>query len=77
MSSLMYLSGDLPEAITGSLAAGTTGIESEIRFGARKEDSELAAHAWVECSGVPLNEPANVREQFRPFEGVAPAVRSR
>ena len=50
------------------------GIESEIRFGARKDDSSLAAHAWVECRGVPLNEAANVHERFRPFEGVAAAV---
>ena len=52
------------------------GIESEIRFGARKEDSELAAHAWVECSGVALNEAPNVHEQFCPFEAVSTAVRA-
>jgi len=52
------------------------GIESEIRFGARKEDGEFEAHAWVECCGVPLNEVRNVHEQFRPFESVPAAVRA-
>src|ERR1700738_4315419 len=31
-------------------------IESEIRFGARKEELQLKAHAWVECFGIVLNE---------------------
>lgn len=52
------------------------GIESELRFGARKEDFRLEAHAWVECYGVPLDEAADVHEQFRPFEAVAAAVRA-
>jgi hypothetical protein len=52
------------------------GIESELRFGARKEDVRLEAHAWVECCGVPLNEAADVHEQFRPFEAVAAPVRA-
>ena len=52
------------------------GIESELRFGARKEDVRLEAHAWVECCGVPLNEAADVHEQFRPFEAVAAVVRA-
>ena len=52
------------------------GIESELRFGARKEDVRLEAHAWVECCGVPLNEASDVHQQFRPFEAVAAAVRA-
>lgn len=52
------------------------GIESELRFGARKEEFRLEAHAWVEYCGVPLNEAADVHEQFRPFEAVAAAVRA-
>jgi len=51
------------------------GIESELRFGARKEDVRLEAHAWLECCGVPLNEAADVYEQFSPFRAVAEAVR--
>jgi len=32
------------------------GIESEIRFGARKEGGEFKAHSWVEVGGYALNE---------------------
>jgi len=50
------------------------GIESELRFGARKEHFRLEAHAWVECCGVPLNEASDVYKQFRPFQAAAAAV---
>lgn len=43
------------------------GLESEIRFGARKEDEQLQAHAWVECFGLALNEDRGVDERFLPF----------
>jgi hypothetical protein len=42
-------------------------IESEIRFGARKESGELQAHAWVEVSGVALNEDSDVCLHFSPL----------
>lgn len=43
------------------------GIESELRFGARKRDGELQAHAWVEHAGAVLNDGENVREHFADF----------
>jgi len=42
-------------------------IESEIRFGARKEGGELQAHAWVEVGGVALNEDSDVCLHFSPL----------
>jgi hypothetical protein len=42
-------------------------IESEIRFGARKEGGELQAHAWVEVCGVALNEASDVCLHFSPL----------
>ena len=42
-------------------------IESEIRFGARKESGELQAHAWVEVGGVALNEDSDVCLHFSPL----------
>lgn len=42
-------------------------IASEIRFGARKEASELAAHAWVEFEGLVLNDADDVGQRFAPF----------
>jgi hypothetical protein len=43
------------------------GIESEIRFGARKAEDQLHAHAWVECLGAALNEDRGVEERYSPF----------
>ncbi len=43
-------------------------IESELRFGARKENAQLEAHAWIVCCGVSLNEEADVHERFSLFE---------
>jgi hypothetical protein len=50
---------------------GRNRIASEIRFGARKEDGELKAHAWVECLGFALNEDQDVCRHYSPFEIVA------
>ena len=40
------------------------GLESQIRFGARKEEDQLQAHAWVECGGIALN---GVDQRYAPF----------
>ena len=42
-------------------------IESEVRFGARKQGGELQAHAWVEVGGVALNEESDVCLHFSPL----------
>lgn len=42
-------------------------IASEIRFGARKEERELAAHAWVEFDRLVLNDARDVSHRFTPF----------
>jgi hypothetical protein len=43
------------------------GIESELRFGARKCDDKVEAHAWVEVERVPLNERLDVNQIFSSF----------
>ena len=43
-------------------------IESDIRFGARKAGGELQAHAWVEVSGIALNEDSDVCVHFSPLK---------
>lgn len=43
------------------------GVTSEIRYGARKEQEKLHAHAWVECLGLTLNEDRGVEQRFAPF----------
>ncbi len=47
------------------------GLESEIRFGARKHEDQMQAHAWVECLGVALNEDRGVDQRYAPFAGPA------
>ena len=54
---------------------GRNRIESEIRFGARKEEGQLVAHAWVECFGFALNESSDVCQHYSPFKSVAVADR--
>lgn len=44
-------------------------IEGEIRFGARKQEGEVQAHAWVELDGVALNEASDVCLHFSPLAG--------
>ncbi|HEU5373512.1 MAG TPA: lasso peptide biosynthesis B2 protein [Gaiellaceae bacterium] len=45
------------------------GIDVDLLMGAEPpRGGSLPAHAWVELSGVPLNEPADVRERFGSFD---------
>lgn len=43
------------------------GIDAQIFFGARKENEQMQAHAWVEVDGVSLDEDANSHRSFSPF----------
>jgi len=44
------------------------GIDARIVFGARKEDQQMQAHAWVEVNGVALNEDNGVYQDFSPLD---------
>ena len=43
------------------------GIVSDIRIGVRKDAGALDAHAWVECGGLALDEPADLPGPFAPL----------
>lgn len=43
-------------------------IESDIRFGARRDDRRFEAHAWVEFRGIALNEEPEEHNTFAPFK---------
>jgi hypothetical protein len=43
------------------------GIAGELRIGIRREEGPFAAHAWVQCAGVALNETLDVAERYRAF----------
>lgn len=44
------------------------GIETALRIGVRREETELRAHAWVEHLGRPVNDAADIAEAFPPFD---------
>jgi hypothetical protein len=46
------------------------GIACELRIGVQFNQDLFAAHAWVECQGVPINDEANVGEQFATFRSL-------
>jgi Transglutaminase-like superfamily len=47
---------------------GRQGIASTVSIGARKKDGNFEAHAWVDCGGVALGEPAEPQQPYAPFE---------
>lgn len=49
-------------------------IASEIRFGVRKWDDKLEAHAWVEYKGVVVNDSSAVRENYQPLGEILPTT---
>lgn len=40
------------------------GIDSNLRFGVRKEATKIMGHAWVEINGSVINDDENVIKQF-------------
>jgi hypothetical protein len=46
------------------------GVASALRIGVRINQDIFAAHAWVEYQGVPINDEANVGEQFAAFKSL-------
>ncbi len=52
----VYSATCLPQSLTLWWLLRRQGIKSDLRFGARKEAGLMEAHAWVELSGIPLNE---------------------
>jgi hypothetical protein len=61
-----------PNCLSVSLALwwllARQGIASDLRLGVRKEGEKFEAHAWVECGGLPLNEPEAKHQQFAAFD---------
>ena len=51
------------------------GMTSDLRIGVRFEEGVLAAHAWVEKDGIPVNDSPEVVARFAAFEQpVAPEM---
>lgn len=45
------------------------GMTPEIRFGVRRQDARLDAHAWVELDGHVLNDRRDVAERYKVLPG--------
>lgn len=43
-------------------------IPAQLRIGVRKQNSDFAAHAWVELDGVPLGEAEEPHQHYAAFE---------
>jgi hypothetical protein len=64
----LYHATCLPQSLVLWTLLSRNGVDSQIRFGARKEEGQLQAHAWVECFGIALNEEGDVHQRFPPLE---------
>jgi hypothetical protein len=49
------------------------GIDAQLRIGVQRNSAGIAAHAWVECDGVPVNDRPDIAESFLPFAELANA----
>lgn len=49
-------------------------VESDLCIGVRRDGRALAAHAWVECRGRPLNDVPDIGEQFVIIHRSTPAM---
>lgn len=51
------------------------GINTDLRFGMRKEDGKLKAHAWVEHHGKPITIDPEVQNSYKMFaETITPTT---
>ena len=62
----------LPQSMVLCRFLQRQGIGCDLRLGARVENGDCEAHAWVEVDGVPVNDTEDVRERFRPLGKEAP-----
>jgi hypothetical protein len=44
------------------------GIPSQLRIGVQLTQGAFAAHAWVECQGIPVNDKPDIASQFHAFD---------
>lgn len=63
----------LPVALVTSWLLARQGAPATLRIGVAREGGDLAAHAWVECGGLPLGGSADV-DAYRPILTVTPSA---
>ena len=45
-----------------------SGLDGELVLGARIEDADFNAHAWVRLDGVVVNDRPDIDSRFQPFD---------
>lgn len=53
---------------------GQRGVASALRIGVQMNRGQMAAHAWVECAGQPVNDRPDVADAYAPFDDLAQAL---
>jgi hypothetical protein len=71
---LFFRANCLQQSLTLWWLLQRRGIAAELRIGARKDAGRFEAHAWVESSGVVLNETSESHLHFVPFNGPVRAM---
>lgn len=57
----------LERSLTRQRMLRKRGIDAELKIGVQKQSSGIEAHAWLELTGKPLNEPETIGERFLPL----------
>ena len=60
----LFYANCLQQSLVLSCLLEQNGIKSEIRFGARKENRQFQAHAWVEVNGQTISYDEGVHQSF-------------
>ena len=69
----LYRATCLPRSLALWWLLRCHGLEANLRIGVKLVDKGLAAHAWVELQGQPLNEVPDVHQHFSAFaQAIAP-----
>lgn len=53
---------------------GRRGTAAKLRIGVQMNSGQMAAHAWVECAGQPVNDRPEVAQAYAPFDDLAQAL---
>lgn len=69
----LYRSKCLDQSLVLRWLLRRQGIDARIVFGARKEDAQMEAHAWVEVDGVAIGDDDGVNHRFSPLEELTPS----
>ncbi len=66
----LYAQTCLRRSLTLQHLLARRGILTDLRFGARRTEDGLSAHAWLEYRGAPIGEPEALTERFIPLVSI-------